>query len=455
MVARGSERRGAFVAEWESRPALGRTSDVDWAGGNGVHQLLLKGAWLEGKTVDVAMADGKITAIGHEVPGPAEVQKDVSGLMLSAPLIESHVHLDTTLTAGEPKWNESGTLFEGIETWALRKKTLSRDDVIRRATRLLHWQAAQGVLHVRSHVDTTDPELTAVKALLEVRQNLKGLVDVQLVAFPQEGILSYPKGAELMEEALKLGVDVVGGIPHYELTRDMGAESVATSFRLAEKYGRPIDIHCDETDDPQSRFLEIVAALATRSGMGEMVTASHTTAMGSYDDAYAFKLMGFLRRARINFVANPLVNITLQGRMDTYPKRRGLTRIKELWQNGLNVSLGYDDVMDPWYSLGTGNMLQPAHMAVHAAQMTGRQEVTACYDMVTENAARTLGISDRYGLEVGKPADLVLIEAKDKWNAIRRLAPIRLVVKGGKVVSETTASKTTLLGAPLDLGAER
>ena len=189
--------------------------------------------------------------------------------------------------------------------------------------------------------------------------------------------------------------------------------------------------------------------------MGPRVTASHTTAMGSYDDAYAFKLMGFLRRARINFVANPLVNITLQGRMDTYPKRRGLTRIKELWQNGLNVSLGYDDVMDPWYSLGTGNMLQPAHMAVHAAQMTGRQEVTACYDMVTENAARTLGISDRYGLEVGKPADLVLIEAKDKWNAIRRLAPIRLVVKGGKVVSETTASKTTLLGAPLDLGAER
>ncbi len=420
-----------------------------------MHQLVLRGAWLDGAQVDVAMADGKIAAIGPAIAGPADVERDVSGLMLSPPLVESHVHLDTTLTAGEPKWNESGTLFEGIETWALRKQTLSRQDVIGRATRLLHWQAAQGVLHVRSHVDTTDPKLTAVQALLEVKQNLRGLVDVQLVAFPQEGILSYPKGAELMEEALRLGVDVVGGIPHYELTRDMGAESVAISFRLAEKYGRPIDIHCDETDDPQSRFLEIVAALAIRSGMGALVTASHTTAMGSYDDAYAFKLMSFLQRAGINFVANPLVNITLQGRMDTYPKRRGLTRVKELWQHGLNVSLGYDDVMDPWYSLGTGNMLQPAHMAVHVAQMTGRQEVMACYDMVTVNAARTLGISDRYGLEVGKPADLVLIEAKDKWNAIRRLAPIRLVVKAGRIVAETTASHTTLLGQPIDLAAER
>ncbi|MHB1842352.1 MAG: cytosine deaminase [Sulfobacillus sp.] len=420
-----------------------------------MHQLVLRSAWLDGAQVDVAIADGKISAIGPAIAAPAEAERDVSGLMLSPPLVESHVHLDTTLTAGEPKWNESGTLFEGIETWALRKKALSRQDVIGRATRLLHWQAAQGVLHVRSHVDTTDPKLTAVQALLEVKQNLRGLVDVQLVAFPQEGILSYPQGAELMEEALRLGVDVVGGIPHYELTRDMGAESVAISFRLAEKYGRPIDIHCDETDDPQSRFLEIVAALAIRSGMGALVTASHTTAMGSYDDAYAFKLMSFLQRAGINFVANPLVNITLQGRMDTYPKRRGLTRVKELWQHGLNVSLGYDDVMDPWYSLGTGNMLQPAHMAVHVAQMTGRQEVMACYDMVTVNAARTLGISDRYGLEVGKPADLVLIEAKDKWNAIRRLAPIRLVVKAGRIVAETTASQTTLLGQPIDLAAER
>ncbi len=417
--------------------------------------LVLRGGYLDGETVDLLIQGGQIAAIGPQLEAAGAAEIDARGLLLSPPFIESHIHLDTTLTAGEPKWNESGTLFEGIETWAARKKSLSREDVMRRATTLLRWQAAQGVLHVRSHVDTTDPELTAVRALLEVREKMRDLVQVQLVAFPQEGILSFPKGAELLEEALRLGVDVVGGIPHYELTRDMGAQSVAISFQLAEKYSRPVDIHCDETDDPQSRFLEVVAAEAIRTGMGEMVTASHTTAMGSYDDAYAFKLMGFLRRARINFVANPLINITLQGRMDTYPKRRGLTRVKELWQNGLNVSLGYDDVMDPWYSLGTGNMLQPAHMAVHVAQMTGRAEVVACYDMVTTHAARTLGIADRYGLAVGRPADLVLLEAKDKWNAIRRLAPIRMVIRGGRVVAETTASRTTLLGEPIDLSAER
>ncbi len=417
--------------------------------------LVLRGGYLDGETVDLLIQGGQIAAIGPQLEAAGATEIDARGLLLSPPFIESHIHLDTTLTAGEPKWNESGTLFEGIETWAARKKSLSREDVMRRATTLLRWQAAQGVLHVRSHVDTTDPELTAVRALLEVREKMRDLVEVQLVAFPQEGILSFPKGAELLEEALRLGVDVVGGIPHYELTRDMGAQSVAISFQLAEKYSRPVDIHCDETDDPQSRFLEVVAAEAIRTGMGEMVTASHTTAMGSYDDAYAFKLMGFLRRARINFVANPLINITLQGRMDTYPKRRGLTRVKELWQNGLNVSLGYDDVMDPWYSLGTGNMLQPAHMAVHVAQMTGRAEVVACYDMVTTHAARTLGIADRYGLAVGRPADLVLLEAKDKWNAIRRLAPIRMVIRGGRVVAETTASRTTLLGEPIDLSAER
>ncbi len=394
------------------------------------------------------MAGGRIAAIGKGV-GQASREIDARGGMASPPLVESHVHLDTTLTAGEPKWNESGTLFEGISTWALRKESLTEADVIRRATELLRWQAAQGVLFVRSHVDTTDPDLTAVRALLEVKEKMQGLVDLQLVAFPQEGILSYPRGADLLEEALRLGVDVVGGIPHYELTRDMGAESVKITFALAEKYDLPIDIHCDETDDPQSRFLEVVAAETIRSGMGHRVTASHTTAFGSYDDAYAFKLMGFLQRADLNFVANPLVNITLQGRMDTYPKRRGMTRVKELWQNGLNVSLGYDDVMDPWYSLGTGNMLQPAHMAVHVAQMTGRQEVMACYDMVTRNAARTLGLEERYGLDVGKPADFIVLDAPDAWDTLRRLATVTTVVKGGQVIVEAKPPEVRLLGEPI------
>ncbi len=414
-----------------------------------MYDLIVRGARLDGKLVDVAAEGARIAEIAPRIAQQGREEIDAGGRMVSPPFIESHVHLDTTLTAGEPKWNESGTLFEGIETWSLRKRSLTHDDVVRRATRLLQWQAAQGVLHVRSHVDTTDPSLTAVKALLEVRETMRGIVDVQLVAFPQEGILSFPGGVDLLEEALRMGVDVVGAIPHYELTRDLGAESVKIAFRLAEKYDRPIDAHCDETDDPQSRFLEVMAAEAIRAGNGARVTASHTTAFGSYDDAYAFKLMGFLRRAQLNFVANPLVNITLQGRMDTYPKRRGLTRVKELWQSGLNVSLGYDDVMDPWYSLGTGNMLQPAHMAVHACQMTGRTEVMACYDMVTQNAARTLGIEDRYGLVPGRPAEFLLVDAEDSWDAIRRLAPATLVVKGGRVIARTSPAQTNLLGEPV------
>jgi len=411
-----------------------------------MYDLVLRGAMLDGQRVDVGITGNRIKAITETIEDRGAKEVDASGQMVSPPFVESHIHLDTTLTAGEPKWNESGTLFEGIETWALRKRSLTHDDVVRRATTLLRWQAAQGVLHVRSHVDTTDPQLTAVKALLEVREAVRELVDLQLVAFPQEGILSFPQGAELLEEALRLGVDVVGAIPHYELDRDLGAESVRIAFRLAEQYDRPVDIHCDETDDPGSRFLEVVAAEAIRSGMGSRVTASHTTAFGSYDDAYAFKLMGFLRRAGINFVANPLVNVTLGGRTDTYPKRRGLTRVKELWQNGLNVSLGYDDVMDPWYSLGTGNMLQPAHMAAHLCHLTGRHEVMACFDMVTAHAARTLGITGRYGLEVDKPADLILVDAPDKWDAVRRLAATTLVIKNGRVIAETRPAATTLLG---------
>jgi len=410
-----------------------------------IFDLVVRNARLAGSRIDLAVEKGRIAAIGEHL-GEGRMDIDAAGRMVSPPLIESHVHLDTTLTAGEPKWNESGTLFEGISTWALRKESLTHEDVVRRATTLLRWQAAQGVLFVRSHVDTTDPDLTAVKALLEVREKVRDMVEVQLVAFPQEGLLSYPQGAELTEEALRMGVDVVGGIPHYEFTRDMGAESVKISFRLAEKYDRPIDIHCDEIDDPQSRFLEVVAAEAIRTGMGQKVTASHTTAFGSYEDAYAFKLMGFLRKANINFIANPLVNITLQGRLDTYPKRRGLTRVKELWQNGLNVSLGYDDIMDPWYSLGTGNMLQPAHMAVHAAQMTGRKEVMACFDMVTSHAATTLGVSDHYGLEVGKPASFVILDAPDSWDALRTLATVTTVVRDGRVIAETTPPRATLFG---------
>lgn len=415
--------------------------------------LILRGARLDGGLVDVAVAGGRIERVAPGIGGSATREIDAEGRLLSPPFVESHVHLDTTLTAGQPRWNGSGTLFEGIQIWTERKKAISREDVIHRATQLLRWQAAQGVLHVRTHVDTTDPELTGLKALLELRERVRSWIDVQIVAFPQEGLLSYPKGAELMEEALKLGADVVGGIPHFEHTREMGAASVKETFRLAEKYDRPVDVHCDETDDPESRFLEVMAAEAIRTGMGERATASHTTAFGSYDNAYAFKLMGFLVKSGMNFVANPLINITLQGRYDAYPKRRGITRVKELLQNGLNVSLGYDDVMDPWYPLGTGGMLQPAHMAVHACHMTTREEVVACFDMVTDGGAKTLGL-EGYGLAEGSPADFVLVDAPEKWEAVRRLAATTLVVKNGEVISETRPAETRLMGEEVDFGRQ-
>ena len=414
-----------------------------------MYGLILRGARLGDDVVDVAVADGRIERVASDIAGRAEREVEAGGRLLSPPFVESHVHLDTTLTAGQPRWNESGTLFDGIQIWSERKKGVTREDVIERATELLRWQAAQGVLHVRTHADVTDPELTGLKALLELREKVRGWIDVQIVAFPQEGILSYPKGAELMEEALKLGADAVGGIPHYEYTREMGAASVKETFRLAEKYDRPIDVHCDETDDPESRFLEVMAAEAIRTGMGSRVTASHTTAFGSYDNAYAFKLMGFLAKSGMNFVANPLINITLQGRYDAYPKRRGLTRVKELWRSGLNVSLGYDDVMDPWYPLGTGGMLQPAHMAVHACHMTSREEVVACFDMVTEGGAKTLGL-EGYGLAEGSPADFVVVDAPERWEAVRRLAATTLVVKGGEVIAEARPAEHKLMGEVLD-----
>ena len=413
--------------------------------------LILRGARLDGDLVDVAVSGGRIERVAPGIEGTATREIDAGGRLLSPPFVESHVHLDATLTAGQPRWNGSGTLFEGIQIWSERKKEISREDVMERATQLLRWQAAQGVLHVRTHADTTDPELTGLKALLELREKVGSWIEVQVVAFPQEGLLSYPKGAELMEEAMRLGADAVGGIPHFEHTREMGAESVKETFRIAEKYDRPVDVHCDETDDPESRFLEVMAAESIRTGMGPRVTASHTTAFGSYDNAYAFKLMGFLVESGMNFVANPLINITLQGRYDTYPKRRGITRVKELRQNGLNVSLGYDDVMDPWYPLGTGGMLQPAHMAVHACHMTTREEVVACFDMVTEGGAKTLGL-DGYGLAEGSQADFVLVDAPGKWEAVRRLAATTLVVKNGGVISETRPAQTRLMGEVVDFG---
>ncbi|GAP93643.1 cytosine deaminase [Leptolyngbya sp. NIES-2104] len=398
--------------------------------------------------VDVAIHAGEIVEIAPRlsIAATAEMELEIQGHLVSPPFVESHIHLDSALTAGEPRWNQSGTLFEGIEIWRERKQNLSLDDVKQRAIETLKQQALQGVLFVRSHADVSEASLTALKALLEVREEVKDWITLQVVAFPQDGIYGGAKNDELMEEAMRLGADVVGGIPHYELTREDGVRSVNRIFELAQKYDRLIDIHCDEIDDDQSRFLEVVAACAIRTGMGSKVTASHTTAFGSYNNAYAFKLLGFLKRTQLNFISNPLINITLQGRTDTYPKRRGVTRVKELWQQGMNVSLGHDCVQDPWYSLGTGNMLDVASMAVHVCQMTGTAEIDACYNMVTWGGAKTLNIEDRYGVEVGKPANLIVLDAIDKYDAIRRRATVQYVISQGKLLAQTEPPKSKWRG---------
>ncbi|OAJ95057.1 cytosine deaminase [Vibrio bivalvicida] len=367
---------------------------------------------------------------------------DAEGGLAVAPFCEPHIHLDTTQTAGEPSWNISGTLFEGIERWAERKELLSIEDVKSRAKQTLKWQIANGVQHVRTHVDVSDPTLISLKAMLEVKEEMKEWVDIQIVAFPQEGILSYPNGKELLEEAVQLGADVIGAIPHFEFTREYGVESLHYVFELARKYDRLIDIHCDEIDDEQSRFVETVAALAHKYEMGDRVTASHTTAMGSYNGAYASRLFRLLKMSDINFVANPLVNIHLQGRFDDYPKRRGVTRVKEMLNAGINVCFGHDDVFDPWYPLGTANMLQVLHMGLHVTQVMGYDQINNGLDLISTNSARTLNIQDKHGIERGKPGSLLILPAENGFDAVRRQVPVRYSVRNGKVIAETQPAKT-------------
>ncbi len=410
--------------------------------------LLIKNLTIRGRegSFQILVKDGRIAAIedNASVLDSTAPVVDAEGGMALPPFCEPHIHLDTTQTAGEPSWNISGTLFEGIERWAERKALLSIEDVKSRAKQTLKWQIANGIQHVRTHVDVSDPTLTALKAMLEVKEEMKEWVDLQIVAFPQEGILSYPNGKALMEEAVQLGADVIGAIPHFEFTREYGIESLHFIFELARKYDRLIDVHCDEIDDEQSRFVETVAALAHKYDMGEKVTASHTTAMHSYNGAYVSRLFRLLRMSGINFVANPLVNIHLQGRFDDYPKRRGVTRVKEMLASNINVCFGHDDVFDPWYPLGTGNMLQVLHMGLHVCQIMGYDQLNQSLDLISTHSARTLNLQDNYGIEVGKPANLIILPAENDFDALRRQVPVRYSVRNGKVIAETQPATTQL-----------
>lgn len=397
-----------------------------------------------GRTTDLGIEDGRFVRIEPDVRETAAEEFDAGGRLVSPPLIDSHVHLDAALTVGEPRFNESGTLLEGIQIWEERKKSLTKEDVKSRALEAIKWEVSQGTLFIRSHVDVCDPELTALKALVELREEVRDIVELQLVAFPQDGIHSFPGGPELMEKALELGADVVGGIPHYEATRDLGEKSLDFVFDLAKRYGKPIDCHTDETDDPISRFTEVMAESAMREKMGERVTASHCTAMHSYDNAYAFKLIRLIAKSGMNVVANPFDNVILQGRFDTYPKRRGMTRVKELLEAGVNVSLGHDSIMDPWYPLGKGDMVEAASLALHILQMSGQEEIPEVFELVTRRAARTLGVTDRYGIERDKPASFVVFDSSSREEALR-LNPDRLrVFKDGRLVGSTEPSRSTL-----------
>src|SRR5438874_276490 len=411
------------------------------------YDLIIRHAHLHRRDglIDIAVKGGQFARIANELSSDSAIHEiDATGRLVSPPFIDAHVHLDAVLTVGRPRYNTTGTLLEGIQIWSELKPGLSREDVKKRALEEIRWEVAQGTLPIRSHVDVCDPNLTALRALLEVREEVRDICDLQLVAFPQDGILSFSNGRELMRKAMELGCDVVGGIPHYEWTRDMGVEDVHYAFALAKEFNRDIDCDCDETDDPLSRFTEVMAADTMQQGWQGRVTASHCTAMHSYDNAYAFKLIRLLSRAQVNVVANPFDNVVLQGRFDTYPKRRGITRVKELLAGGVNVALGHDSIMDPWFPLGEGDMLAAAQLALYLCHMSGYEEINDVLDLITTNAAKVLRIQDTYGIEEGKPADFLVLDAPSAFEALR-LVPARLhVFKGGRDVAFTLTGNSVL-----------
>ena len=413
--------------------------------------LLIRNASLpNGRTgIDIAIKDGKIADVAPGIPGEANKCLDLDGWLVTPPFVNPHFHLDATLSAGRPRVNRSGTLMEGIEIWGDLSPTLTVDDIYGRARELCLWSIARGCLAIRSHVDITDNALLAVDALLSLREDLAPWIDLQLVAFPQYGYFRHPNSRENVTRALDRGVDVVGGIPHFERTMDEGGASVAALCRIAADRGLPVDMHCDETDDPNSRHIERLAAEAQRLGLHGRVAGSHLTSMHSMDGYYVSKLLPLILEAGVSAIANPLINIAIQGRHDTYPKRRGLTRVKEMIEAGILVALGHDCVMDPWYSLGSHDMLEVANMAVHVGHMTGVSEMEAMFAGVTTTAAEIMHL-DGYGLEPGCNADLVVLQARSPVEAIRLRANRLYVLRRGNVIAEEAPQEVAL-----SLGDER
>src|SRR6478736_6528843 len=406
--------------------------------------LITNAALPDGRTgMSVAVHDGRITEVTPGLQAPTAETVDAGGYLLSPHFCDPHFHMDATLSYGLPRVNASGTLLEGIALWGELKPLLTADALIERALAYCDWAVAKGLLAIRSHVDTSDPSLLPVQALLEVKKRVAPYIDLQLVAFPQDGVLRSKGGVDNIKRALELGVDVVGGIPHFERTMDEGATSVKLLCEAAARRGKLVDMHCDETDDPLSRHIETLAFEAQRLGLQGRVNGSHCTSMHSMDNYYVSKLIPLIAESGVSVIANPLINITLQGRHDTYPKRRGMTRVPELMAGGVNVAFGHDCVMDPWYGMGSGDMLEVAHMGLHVAQMTSQKGIRACFDAVTTSAAKVMHL-EGYGIEAGCDASFVLLQARDPVEAIRLRATRLKVYRRGRLLAETPAATAAL-----------
>jgi cytosine deaminase len=406
--------------------------------------LILRNATLaDGRRVDIAIEGGRIAAVEPVLPQCGSREIDIGGDLVTPPFVDAHFHMDATLSYGLPRVNASGTLLEGIALWGELKPQLAQDALVERALQYCDWAVARGLLAIRSHVDVCDDRLLAVEALLDVKRRVAPWIDLQLVAFPQDGLLRSRTALDNLKRAIRMGVDVVGGIPHFERTMADGAESVRILCEYAAEQGLMVDMHCDESDDPLSRHIETLAAETLRLGLQGRVAGSHLTSMHSMDNYYVSKLLPLMAESGVAAIANPLINITLQGRHDTYPKRRGMTRVPELLAAGVPVAFGHDCVMDPWYGLGSGDMLEVAHMGLHVAQMTGQAAMRQCFQAVTETPARILGLQG-YGIAPGCRADLVWLDAADPVEAIRLRAARRLVLRGGEVVSEAPPARATL-----------
>jgi len=425
---RGNNARAKFASAMKEKKML---------------DLIIRGATLQdGRTqVDIGIAGERIVAVEPKLAAEGGREIDATGRLVCPPFIDSHLHLDSALSLGMPRLNQSGTLLEGIALWGELKPSLTEAAIYERARKLCLWSIARGTLAIRSHVDVCDDRLLAVDALLALREEMKPYLDIQLVAFPQDGYIRYARSPENLACALDKGVDIVGGIPHFERTMEEGAVSVKQLVRIAADRGLLVDMHCDESDDPLSRHIETLAAETIRHGLQGRVTGSHLTSMHSMDNYYVSKLIPLIAEAQVSAIANPLINITLQGRHDTYPKRRGMTRVKELMEAGVNLSFGHDCVMDPWYPMGSHDMLEVANMALHVGQMTGVEEIKSCFDAVTVNAAKTLNLTD-YGIAPGCNADLIVLQAADPIEAIRLRAERLFVIRRGKILAQASPRET-------------